>query len=339
MPTLHLALLGAGNMGTCLGNALLKIPEASIRYVCDSFPPAAEKLARTLGAAPVDSAERLFSQDGFDAVVICLPTFSRLEALQMATAAGKHIFCEKPLALHPVMAGEIFKRLSGYPRTVMVGQVLRFFWEYDRLHQIVLEGKIGQIGTIRLSRLVGVPGQGSWYADESKSGGLLLDLLIHDFDFLLWTFGDIDQVYAQTARNRHPNGADYALVTCRMKSGALAHLEGSWAHTAGSFRQTAEITGSRGMLNYDSQSSKSFEFHSTREEEDVHSRISLPPPAPEGDVYFLEMKHFVECIMKNQPVRVGWPDALKACAAAFAAIESARSGMPAQPASLASLGD
>jgi UDP-N-acetylglucosamine 3-dehydrogenase len=326
MSKLAIALLGAGNMGTCLGNALLKIPKVALRYVCDTHLPAAEKLSSALGALPIASPETLFSYPDFDAVIICLPTFTRLETLQMAVKAGKHIFCEKPLALDPSMAGSIRQLLTGYPKTVMVGQVLRFFWEYAQLRQMVLEGKIGQIGTIRLSRLVGYPGNASWFIDESKSGGLLLDLLVHDLDFLLWTFGEIDHVFAQNVRNKRPAELDYALITCKMKSGALAHLESSWAHPPGSFRQTVEIAGSQGLLSYDSAVAKSFELHSTQEKDGTLSRIALPPAAPEGDVYYLEMKHFIDCLTEGRPVNIPWQEALQACSAAFAAVESARSG-------------
>jgi UDP-N-acetylglucosamine 3-dehydrogenase len=326
MSELAIALLGAGNMGTCLGNALLKIPNVALRYVCDTHLPAAEKLSSALGAVPVSSPDTLFSHPDFDAVMICLPTHTRLETLQMAVEAGKHIFCEKPLALNSVMAEAIRQLLTGYPKTVMVGQVLRFFWEYAQLRQLVLEGKIGQIGTIRLSRLVGYPGSTSWFTDESKSGGLLLDLLVHDLDFLLWTLGEMDQVFAQTVRNKRSAELDYALVTCRMKSGALAHLESSWAHPPGSFRQTVEIAGSQGLLSYDSAVAKSFELHSTQEKDGSLSRIALPPAAPEGDVYYLEMKHFVDCLTEGRPVSIPWQEALRACSAAFSAMESARSG-------------
>jgi UDP-N-acetylglucosamine 3-dehydrogenase len=329
MSKLGVAILGAGNMGICLGKALKKIPEVEIRYVCDSRREAAENLASQLNSRPVGSSEDLYAKLDFDAVIICLPTFTRLESFRRAVAAGKHIFCEKPIALNPTMASAIQDLLKGYPKTVMVGQVLRFFWEYSHLRKMVLDGKIGQVGTIRLSRCVGYPGNQSWYAEESRSGGLILDLLIHDLDFLLWAFGDVRQLFAQTVKSQGATEIDYALINLQMKSGALAHLEGSWAHPVGSFRQTVELAGSRGILSYDSAASKSFDLQSTREkEETAGSRISLPETDPEHDPYYLEIKHFVTCLREGQSVQVPWQEALKACQVAFSAIESAQTKTP-----------
>ncbi len=331
MSQLGVAILGAGNMGRCLGKALCKIPEVEIRYVCDSRIEAAKALAPQLNSRPVGSPDELYRQPDFEAVVICLPTFTRLESLRQAVAAGKHIFCEKPLALDSAMASAIQDLLRGYSKTVMVGQVLRFFWEYSNLRKMVLEGRIGQTGTIRLSRCVGYPGNGSWYSEESRSGGLILDLLIHDLDFLLWTFGEVKRVFAQTVKSQGAANIDYALLHLQMKSGALAHLEGSWAHPVGSFRQTVELAGSGGILSYDSAAAKSFDLQSTLEKEEMTgSRISLPETDPEHDPYFLELKHFVGCLREGQPVQIPWQEALKACEVAFCAMESAKKGIPIQ---------
>jgi UDP-N-acetylglucosamine 3-dehydrogenase len=329
MSKLGVAILGAGNMGRCLGQALCKISEVEVRYICDSRIEAAEALAPQFGSRPLGSLEELYRQSDFEAAVICLPTFTRLESLRQAVAAGKHIFCEKPLALNPAMAEAIQDLLRGYPKTVMVGQVLRFFWEYGNLREMVLEGRIGQIGTIRLSRCVGYPGNGSWYTEEARSGGLILDLLIHDLDFLLWTFGEVKQVFAQSVKSQGTADIDYALLHLQMKSGALAHLEGSWAHPVGSFRQTVELAGSGGILSYDSATAKSFDLQSTLEKDEmVGSRISLPETDPEHDPYFLELKHFVECVREDQAVKIPWQEALKACVVAFCALESAKKGIP-----------
>jgi predicted dehydrogenase len=264
-----------------------------------------------------------------DVVVICLPTFSRVEILKAAVESGKHIFCEKPLALNPTAAKEVESLLRGYPRCIMVGQVLRFFWEYKQLRKMVLDGVVGQIGTVRMSRCVGYPGQDSWFADPLKSGGIILDLLIHDIDFLLWTFGDIEHVFAQSLTGKEVVQLDYALLNLQMRSGALAHIEGSWAHPVGSFRQTVEICGSRGVLDFDSQSAHDFQWISTCDTgRSGASRISFPEVSARSDPYFAEISHFIECVRNQQPPVVSWREALKACEVAFLAIESAQRRIP-----------
>jgi predicted dehydrogenase len=114
-----------------------------------------------------------------------------------------------------------------------------------------------------------------------------------------------------------------------MRSGALAHIEGSWAHPVGSFRQTVEICGSRGLLDFDSQSAHDFQWISTCETgQAAASRISFPEVSARSDPYFAEISHFIECVRNQQPPAVSWREALKACDVAFLAIESARLGIP-----------
>jgi predicted dehydrogenase len=329
MEKLNVAILGAGNMGTCLARALKKVERAEISIVCDARPELAERLAKEVGATAVASLEEALQAPRVEAVLVCLPTFTRLEVLRKVVQAQKHIFTEKPLALNRNMAQALGALLKGYSKTVMVGQVVRFFWEYANLRRQILEGKIGQVGMVRLSRCVGYPGDDSWYTDAAKSGGIILDLLVHDLDFLLWTFGNVKQVYAQTCRSRRQGPLDYALLNLQLESGAIAHLEGSWAHPVGSFRQTVEVAGSEGLLHYDSAEAQSFKWHVTEEvHEGVRSRISIPEMDPENDPYFLEISHFVESSLTNRPVDIPWQEAMKACEVAFAAAESAEQGVP-----------
>ena len=197
-PPLITAVLGAGNMGVRLGKALRQIPGVDIRYVYSRQLTRAQGLARDLHAMPLDQVELVFADPHVDAVIVCLPTFTRAQIVKSAVESRKHIFCEKPLALNTAMGREISLMLEGYTQCVMVGHVLRFFWEYVHLRERVLSGDIGTVGTVRLSRCVGFPGRDSWFTDASKSGGIILDLLIHDIDFLLWTFGDVAQIFAQS---------------------------------------------------------------------------------------------------------------------------------------------
>lgn len=322
---INVAILGAGNMGQRLARAFKAIPQVSIRYVYSRKLAQAESLAVFHGAQAVTEIAPIFEDRNVDAVVICLPTFTRMESLRPAVASQKHIFCEKPLALHQAMADEICGLLTGYTRTVMVGQVLRFFWEYARLRDRVLAGEIGQVGTVRLSRCVGYPGADSWFADPEKSGGVILDLLIHDLDFLRWTLGEVKQVYAKALTQSHRGTLDYALLNLQLESGALAHIEGSWGHPVGSFHQTVEICGSLGMLHYDNLTCQNLRVVSTVEpEQGPSSRISLPEADPSNDPYVSEACHFIDCIRNDSLPQVPFEESLKSCELAFRCIESAR---------------
>jgi predicted dehydrogenase len=315
-------------MGQRLAKAFQAVPQVSIRYVYSRKLAQAEMLAKVHGAKAVTETGPIFDDQDVDAVVICLPTYTRMESLRPAVASQKHIFCEKPLALHQAMADELRRLLTGYSRTVMVGQVLRFFWEYARLRARVLAGDVGQVGTVRLSRCVGYPGADSWFADPEKSGGVILDLLIHDLDFLLWVFGDVKQVYAKALTQRQRGTLDYALLNFQLESGALAHIEGSWAHPVGSFHQTVEICGSLGMLHYDNLTCQNLQVVSTVEPgQGPTSRISLPEADPSNDPYVAEARHFIDCIRNGSIPQVSFEESLKSCELAFRCIESARGGV------------
>lgn len=323
------AILGAGNMGQRLAKSIQELQNVTIKYVFSRRLSQAKLLADRCGAEALDESRRIFLDAEVTAVLLCLPTFTRLDTLRAAVESGKHVFVEKPLALNQSMADEIRGLLEGYSQTVMVGQVLRFFWEYLRLRQRVLAGDVGQVGVVRLSRCVGYPGADSWFADPDESGGLILDLLIHDLDFLRWTFGEVKQVYAKSLSASQRGKLDYALLNLQLHSGALAHIEGSWAHPVGSFHQSVEICGSAGMLTYDNLSGGSLKAVSTAESEaGPSSRISLPESDPSNDPYFAEISHFVECIRHGRPPDLSYEDALKSCELAFLAIESAKRGVP-----------
>jgi UDP-N-acetylglucosamine 3-dehydrogenase len=127
----------------------------------------------------------------------------------------------------------------------------------------------------------------------------------------------------------HRGQLDYALLNLQLKSGALAHVEGSWAHPVGSFHQTVEICGSQGMLSYDNLTCESLKVVSTAEPElGPSSRISLPEADPSNDPYFAEVSHFFDCIRNERQPEVFWEDSLESCELAFLAIESARTGVP-----------
>jgi UDP-N-acetylglucosamine 3-dehydrogenase len=326
---LDVAILGSGNMGSRIVRALQKIPDVRIRYIYSRTFFHAEKLALVCDAVPLDQVDQIYDESQVSVVFDCLPTFTRLSTLQKCVASQKHIFCEKPLALNEQTADGVRNCLTGYEQVVTVGQVLRFFWEYSTLRQMVTAGDVGQVGTIRLSRCVGFPGAGSWFAQAEKSGGVILDLLIHDLDFLRWTFGEAKTIYAKSASEKLADGLDYALVSIQLQSDAIAHLEGSWAHPVGSFHQTVEICGSRGMLVYDNLASSRFHWISrAKSGDEAVSRISLPQVDPGNDPYLAEVQHFIHCVRHAKKPAVSWEDALHSCELAFCAIESTRSGQP-----------
>jgi len=248
------AIWGAGTMGRVHAGCYQRSEEGRVAYVIDQDLGKAQELASTCGALPTTDPEAALTDPEVDVVDVCLPTYLHRESVEQAARSGKHVLCEKPVALSTEDAKAMIDTCRACGVKLGIAHVLRYFPEYETARHMITSGELGHIGTVRLSRVGPFPrGWADWYADEGRSGGVLLDLSIHDFDFLRWCFGPVDHVYARKVRNDRP--LEYALVVVRMKNGVIAHVEGSWAHP-GPFSYRFEICGSSGMIEYDSLKSR-----------------------------------------------------------------------------------
>ena len=212
----------------------------------------------------------------------------------------------------------------------MSGHVLRFFPEYAAAKKLVDAGGVGRPAAIRTARLAGFPDLGprpNWYGDPAQSGGLVLDLILHDFDWLRWTFGPVSRVYAKGlyGRAEFVGRLDYALVTLRFQSGVVGHVTGSWAHPGG-FRTTLEIAGDAGMIEHDS--ARSAPLAAFLRTSDGRGGVAVPesPMAPSEDPYRLELAAFVSALENNETPPVTLQDAREATRIALAALESIETG-------------
>src|SRR5204863_4959008 len=134
---------------------------------------------------------------------------------------------------------------------LMPGQVVRFFAEYATGNRLVKEGKVGKPAAARTRRGGLAPmGSHGWFQDYQRSGGVLLDLAVHDFDWLRWTLGEVKHLYSRSVGVATDGGPDYALTVLTFESGAVAHVESTWMDPSG-FRTAFEVCGSEGMIQFD----------------------------------------------------------------------------------------
>jgi predicted dehydrogenase len=152
------------------------------------------------------------------------------------------------------------------------------------------------------------------------SGGVLLDLVIHDFDFLRWSLGEVERVYAKGVMGREYNRLDYALVTLRFRSGAIAHVEGQWGYP-GPFNHSLEVAGSRAMVATDSTEQSPLQLLGG-----TTGQGEGPDVVTGKSPFQAELEHFVRCIATSKEPLVSAHDAYEALRIGLAAIESARSG-------------
>lgn len=282
-------------------------------------------LAQRSGAVICSTYEELLSR--VDIVDICTPTYTHSDYAIAAASAGKHVVCEKPLALDPLAAQAVVHACEAAKVHLLVGQVVRFFPDYVGAKAQIDDGVIGQPSIVRLSRLTYLPskGAGNWFHDIEKSGGLVYDLMIHDFDYARWVAGEVTQVFAKSVSSgASESSAAHVLVIMRHESGTLSHIEGSWMYPKPIFHTKAEIAGSQGLVQWDSL--KDNPLRLMKEVGPNAAGVPAPRTVLLESPWVTELKHFAEVLRGDAEARVTALDALAAVRICAAVLESINDG-------------
>ncbi len=315
---LRILVIGAGTMGSVHSRAYRRLPDAELAGIVDPYW-LGPSLAQTLNVAHYHAFDDVPS-DAYDVVDICVPSPWHRPYVIAAAEKEKAIFCEKPLALTLDDADQMLSAVQQHGVRFSVGHCVRFFPEYVRAKAVIDQGALGQIAVARMFRGGGFPtAWNDWYANRSLSGGTLVDLLIHDFDFLRWVLGPVSRVYAQSVLPEM-NRVDFSLVTLRFASGAIAHLEGTWAHSQ--FGTRFEFAGNEGTLIHDSYRERPLSLTSANS----GGGVALPETPDLLSAYDLEIADFVDALRTDRPFRVSPDDAYQALRIALAASQSAQTG-------------
>lgn len=318
------AVWGAGSMGRTHANCYKQCDEARVKYVIDSDTERARNIAALCGATPQVHPDAALKDPEVDIVDVCLPTYLHRECAEKAAYAGKHVFCEKPIALSCDDATAIIEACKSNNVKFGIGHVLRYFPEYEMAHDMIASGRLGKIGVIRMSRTGPFPrGWENWYSDSNRSGSLLLDLSIHDFDFLAWCFGDVERVFARSTQRDRP--LEYALAVIRMKSGVIAHVEGSWAHPA-QFSYKFEVCGNLGMIEFDSRKAQPLTVLAESMQAGKPGVAVPESPLKDKHPYLRQLREFLAFVDGKITPRVTPEDAVKALQISLAAVKSVKTG-------------
>lgn len=243
------AILGFGSMGRVHYDVWRKVRGAKVAAVCVRNPAHLTEHARAYGRVDVAAGvalapdvavytdlAQLLAETKPDIVDVTLPTRFHEGATVAALNQGADVLCEKPMALDAKGADRMIAAARQTGRRLMIAQCLRFAPEYAYLKQCVEKRRFGNVVAANFTRLTAAPctnaGGDSWFFDESLSGGLALDLNIHDADVVRWLFGSPRAVTCR-AHRRAGGGVDHLLVDYAYPN-AVVSAEASWA-AAGSF--------------------------------------------------------------------------------------------------------
>ncbi len=328
--TLRFAVLGAGRIGRIhAGNLAHRIPGAQLTALCDVIPENLAAAAAGLAVPKTFSDYREVLRDPeVDAVVICTPTNTHSQVILDAAAAGKQIFCEKPIDLSIGKIQAINEEVRRRGVRLMVGFNRRFDPTFEKVRELVAAGKVGEPHILRItSRDPGPPPEEYIRA----SGGIFLDMTIHDFDMARYLLAsEVTEVYARAAVLVDPaigkaGDWDTAVVTLSFANGALGAIDNSRKAAYG-YDQRVEVFGSAGMAAARNQTP---DTHVYCDGAGIHSAQPLHFFLERyAESYLREMRAFVDAVTRQRPVPVDGNDGLMAVAIAVAAAQSVAERRP-----------
>jgi predicted dehydrogenase len=316
-------IVGAGFMGDT--HLAAWAADGVPRSVFDVHPGNAARLATRHGATVARSLDELIAAS--DVVDICTATHTHADIAVAAARAGRHVICEKPLARTLADADRVIAACASAGVELLVAHVVRYFPEYAAAHERVVAGAVGRPAVLRLRRATYRPRHtaGHWLFDHAKSGGVILDMMIHDFDFARWVAGEVTSIWCRSVGLERPElGVDHAVAILTHASGAISHLSGSWAYGRPDFRTAFEIAGSSGLISHDSALAPVASWLDAAD--DAGGAVGLPRSPVTLDPYRLQLREFRRRIVDGTPVRVSAQDGREALRIALAADASAREG-------------
>ncbi len=286
-------------------------------------PEGAEAFAAEAGARVHPDLDALLA--AVDVVDVCTPTPSHPGIVRAALDAGKDVLCEKPLALTGEEARELVAHAENVGRLLFPAHVVRWFPQYAAAKRAVDTGAIGTPAVLRFERTGALPDR-DWYADEERSGGIVMDQMIHDIDQALWLAGDAESVHARQQVAASDRAVRTAHVVLTHRSGALSHCRGFWGPGGTRFRYTFDLAGDRGRLRYDSAGDAGITFDDVASARQASGDGFLPDVSTLEDPYAAEIAEFARAVTVGGATRVEAADGARAVEVSRAALDSLRTG-------------
>lgn len=334
--TIRVGVIGLGSMGQTHLNVYAQLPDARIVAISDADPKRLSGEAKAGGniegqaqgagdlsdARRYDDGHKLIADPDVDLVDICLWTPLHLEYARAALAAGKHVMVEKPLARTFADSQELVRladEAAAKGKFTMVGMCMRFWPGWTWLKKVVDEQTYGAVKSATFRRVASHPG-GGFYLDGDRCGGAILDLHIHDVDFIQYLFG-LPRAVTTAGYSKETTALDHVVTRYHYDQVPLVIAEGGWAMSPGfGFQMQYTVNFEKATAVFDIGAAEPLKLF----------RPDQPAEAVElesGMGYDHEIAYFLDCIQKGRkPAQVTPADAAQAVRIVEAEVESARTG-------------
>lgn len=328
---ISLGIIGAGRIGKVHAQSIMNhITSVRLKTIADPFMnEETEASLRVLGVSDcTKDYKKILNDPEIDAVLICSSTNTHADISLEAIAAGKHVFCEKPVSQDIAKIRQVMEKLKGTKLKYQVGFNRRFDHNFEAVRAAVANGDVGDVHIVRITSRDPAPPPPEYAA---VSGGMFLDMTIHDFDMVRYlTASDVVEVFANGAVLVDPligkaGDIDTAIISLKMANGTLAVIDNSRKAVYG-YDQRAEVFGSKGQASVSNDTNSSLILSS---ETGIHTEKPL--------YFFLErymasftkeVRMFVQAIEQDSPVPVDINDGLQPVLIAAAALRSLKEHRP-----------
>jgi myo-inositol 2-dehydrogenase/D-chiro-inositol 1-dehydrogenase len=324
MKKIKMGVIGTGRIGKVhIATLVQNVPMAEVVAVADINLESAKDTAGKFGITNVFSNYlEVINFPGVEAIVICSPTDTHAKYIVDAAKAGKHIFCEKPVDLSIDVIKDANKAVEKAGVKMMVGFNRRFDPNFLKIKNLVVEGKIGEPHILKITSRDPAPPPAQYAA---SSGGMFMDMTIHDFDMARYITGsEVTEVFTKAAVMVDPaigkaGDVDTAIITLTFKNGAIGVIDNSRKAVYG-YDQRLEIFGSGGMLSADNNFPENHQYFAA---DGIHRSLPLNFFMDRYlESYANEMKIFCDAVLNNSPLPVSGNDGLMSVVIAMAAKKS-----------------
>jgi myo-inositol 2-dehydrogenase/D-chiro-inositol 1-dehydrogenase len=329
MKPVQIGIIGAGRIGRLHAENLVRRAGVNVKAISDLYPDAAREWALSIGIPNVLSHyQDVLSDDEIDAVLICSPTDTHVDVITAAARAGKAIFCEKPVSFDFTQTRQAIAAAEQAGVPLQIGFNRRFDPNFRRVREWVETGKIGKVHSVKITSRDPSPPSPEYVR---SSGGLFVDMTIHDFDMARYLSGsDITEVYAAGGVLIDPaigamGDIDTAMISLKFANGAFGVIDNSRKASYG-YDQRVEVFGMEGCITADNDYPSSAQLYDDSGVHREKPKYFFLERYKES--YMQEMDDFIAAVRGEGSVPVSGNDGLQAELAAYAARVSLKEGRP-----------